>query len=86
MNRDDRDDYRRGPAHHADSEADRYHPGDVLAAVDLPPYPKDWDSTRRVDVYWHAIRLHAMPQTTKGWEAIAAQLDNARAARKPLTW
>jgi hypothetical protein len=88
MNRpdDERDDYRRGPDHHADAEADRWHPGDALAAADLPPYPTGWDSARRVEVYWHALRIRAVPHTTKGWEAVAAQLDNARSVHEQVSW
>jgi hypothetical protein len=79
---DDYGDFRRGPSRDIESDADHWHPGDALAAPDLPDYPADWDSKRRVAVYWYAMSLRAIPSKTRGWQALADQLDDA-ASRRP---
>lgn len=55
-------------------EEPTHHRGDSLASSDAP-YPADWDADRRVSTYWYAVRLHAIPRTTKGWQALAEQHD-----------
>lgn len=49
-----------------------HYPGDAKAAQEAP-YPPDWDSDKRLSTYWYAIRMHAIPRSTKGWEALAEQ-------------
>jgi hypothetical protein len=70
------DDYRRGPLRDrppVESEADNWHPGDALAAPDLPPYPADWTSEQRVGAYWAALRMRVTPTSTNSWRAILTQ-------------
>lgn len=59
-----------------------HYPGDAKAAPDLAAYPDDWDSAQRTTAYWYALRLHAVPQTTAGWKALAAQLKQLREQRE----
>lgn len=61
---------------------DGHYPGDVKAAQDMAPYPDEWDSRQRVSMYWYAVRMHAMPHTTAGWKALAAQLKHAQDERE----
>jgi hypothetical protein len=65
-----------------DDDSDGYYPGDAKAAPDLPEYPREWDSKRRLAVYWYAMSLHAIPTNTSGWQALADQLDDAAAKRE----
>jgi hypothetical protein len=57
-------------------------PGDEKAAPDPPDYPREWTTEQRVSAYWHAVRLRAMPTTTKGWHAILKQLEQQREHRR----
>lgn len=80
-----RDMLEREPEYHRqpiENEADSYYPGDIKAAPDLPPYPHDWDSQRRVAVYWYAQSLRATPANTSGWQALSDQLDEQNAKRE----
>lgn len=61
---------------------DGHYPGDAKAAPDPAPYPDDWDSNQRRSAYWYAERMHAIPTTTSGWEALAAQLQRHRDERE----
>lgn len=54
------------------------YPGDDKAAPDPGPYPREWTAAQRVDAYWHAHRLHAVPTSTAGWHAIMEQLETHR--------
>ncbi len=56
-----------------------HHLGDAKAVPDVAEYPADWDSNQRRQAYWYALRTHAMPCTTAGWEALAKQLKNEQA-------
>ena len=51
-----------------------HHPGDAKAAPDMAPFPKEWDSDQRTAAYWHAVRLHAYPQTETSWKALERQI------------
>lgn len=59
-----------------------HYPGDTKAAPDFAPYPAEWDSNQRLSAYWYALRMHAMPQTTAGWKALATQLKRQRKERE----
>jgi hypothetical protein len=61
---------------------DEHYPGDAKTAKEPADYPKEWDSEQRLMAYWHAVTLHAMPNTTAGWEAIAKQLERKQQERK----
>jgi hypothetical protein len=61
---------------------DGHYPGDAKAAPDLAPYPDEWDSEQRVSAYWYAIKLRALPHTTAGWKALAAQRDREQEAKR----
>ena len=63
-----------------ESRAEHHH-GDTKAAKDFGEYPADWDAEQRLGAYWYAMNLHAVPQTTAGWEAIAEQMAEARERR-----
>lgn len=67
----------------ADTDSwDGHYPGDAKAAPDLAPYPAEWDSNQRLSAYWYALRMHAVPQSTSGWKALAAQLKRLREERE----
>lgn len=36
-------------------------------AGDIPDYPPEWDSGRRVAAYWHALYHCGLPANTKSW-------------------
>jgi hypothetical protein len=61
-----------------------HYPGDANAAPDMAEYPREWTSDQRLAAYWHALRLHALPRTTAGWEAVAKQLAEDTARRDAL--
>jgi hypothetical protein len=61
---------------------DGHYPGDDKAAADMASFPDDWDSGQRRSAYWYAVRMHAMPKTTAGWKALAAQLQSQRDERE----
>lgn len=58
-----------------------HFPGDAKAAPDPAPYPKEWDAHTRADLYWYALRMHALPHTTSGWQALADQRARERRRR-----
>lgn len=61
---------------------DGHYPGDVKAAADPAEFPAEWDTDQRVTTYWYAVRMHAMPHTTTGWKALAAQLKSKQDERE----
>ena len=61
------------------NRADEHYPGDSKAAPDAAEYPDEWDSGQCRQAYWYALRTHAMPRTTAGWEAIGKQLKHEQA-------
>lgn len=64
------------------SHFEGHYPGDVKAAADPAEYPAEWDTDQRVTTYWYAVRMHAMPTTTTGWKALAAQLKSKQDERQ----
>lgn len=62
--------------------ADEHYPGDAKAAPDAAEFPADWDTEKRTAAYWYAMRLHALPRSTRGWQAIAEQIEDAKAKRE----
>jgi hypothetical protein len=76
--RDDEPDYHRDAA----DQAEHVYPGDDKAAPDPPDYPSEWTTAQRLSAYWYALKLRAMPTTTKGWEAILAQQEQENARRE----
>lgn len=65
-----------------ESRQTEHYPGDAKAAPDFAPYPHDWDSNQRLSAYWYALRMHAMPKTTAGWKALAAQIKRHQKERE----
>lgn len=57
------------------------YPGDAKADRDAAEFPADWDRDQRLGAYWYALRLHAIPHSTAGWEAIATQLEESKARK-----
>lgn len=60
---------------------DEHYPGDAKTAHDYADYPAEWDTAQRASAYWHAVNMRAVPHTTAGWHAIAAQLEHQREER-----
>lgn len=65
-----------------ESRQTEHYPGDAKAAPDLADFPSDWDSAQRTTAYWYALRMHAVPQSTSGWKALAAQIKRLREQRE----
>lgn len=63
------------PDYHRQGGETPYYPGDEIAAADPPEYPREWTTAQRLTAYWYAIRLKAMPTTTRGWLAILDQAE-----------
>lgn len=51
-----------------------YCPGDAKA-VEIADYPADWTPDKRLAIYWYAVKMKALPHTTRGWQALADQHD-----------
>lgn len=58
--------------------------GDLKAAPDPPPYPREWTPQQKVWAYWAAMRISRFPTHSSGWYGICTQAEQMWGRRAQL--